>query len=512
LLLLLIGSCVDLFGRPHLQFTWAGVRASPPQPAEAVTFHFSLEGTRFVLKRLFSRYIAAEARPMLRLATPIVLAELGWMTMSVVDTMMVGRQANSAVAIGAVSVGSILYYAVAIFGTGLMLGLDTLVSHSFGAGDLEDAHRSLVNGVYLSFGLAPVLMGLVRLWEPLLRSLEIQQAVLDQAVPYLRALNWSTPPLLLYFVFRRYLQGIDLARPVMFSLLSANLVNIVGNWALVYGHLGLPAMGTVGSGWATCIGRLYMAAVLMVYCLYYDLRYKTGLLEASRWPHFQRVRELIGLGFPAAMQLALEVGVFAVATALIGKLGAVPLASHQIALNTASVTYMVPLGIGSAAAVRVAQGLGRRDPEAAGRAGWTALALGAGFMTCTGILFWLVPQSIVRFYTPDPVVIHAASRLLFVAAFFQLFDGLQAVSTGALRGAGDTRTPMICSVAFYWLLGLPLGNFLCFRVGWGAAGLWTGLCVALVLIGSVLLYAWYRRERSFLASTVSPKPVLFERR
>lgn len=149
-----------------------------------------------MLKRLFLHYIADEVRPMLRLATPIVLAEVGWMSMSIVDTMMVGRQKESAIAIGAVSLGSVLYYVVAIFGTGLMLGLDTLVSRSYGAGDLEDAHRSLVNGIYLSLGLAPILMGVVWLWEPLLRSLNIQPAVLTQAIPYLRALNWSTLPLL----------------------------------------------------------------------------------------------------------------------------------------------------------------------------------------------------------------------------------------------------------------------------------------------------------------------------
>src|SRR5277367_5189321 len=228
-----------------------------------------------MLKRLFLHYIAEEARPMLRLALPLVLAELGWMTMTIVDTMMVGRQADSAVAIGAVSLGSMVYYVIAIFGTGLMLGLDTLVSRSYGAGDLEDAHRSLVNGIYLSLALAPVMMGAVRLWEPVLRSLHIQQPVLAQAIPYLRAINWSTLPLLLYFVFRRYLQGMNLAKPVMFSLISANLVNVAGNWAFVYGHLGIRAMGTVGSGWATCISRVYMASVLLAYCVYYDLRYKT---------------------------------------------------------------------------------------------------------------------------------------------------------------------------------------------------------------------------------------------
>jgi MATE family multidrug resistance protein len=450
-----------------------------------------------MLKRLFLHYIADEARPMILLATPIVVAELGWMSMSIVDTMMVGRQADSAVAIGAVSLGSILYYVVAIFGAGLMLGLDTLVSHSYGAGDLEDVHRSLVNGIYLSLGLAPILMGIVWLWEPLLRSLDIQQSVLTQAIPYLHALSWSTLPLLLYFASRRYLQGINLAKPVMFSLLSANLVNVLGNWALIYGHFGFRAMGTVGSGWATCVGRIYMAAFLLAYCVYYDLRHKTGLREASRLPHMPRMWKLVSLGFPAATQLGLEVGIFAVATAMIGKLGAIALASHQIALNTASFTYMVPLGIGSAAAVRVGQALGRRDPRAASRAGWTALTLGASFMIFTAFAFWLVPQYIVRIYSPDPAVIRAASGLLFVAAFFQLFDGLQAVATGALRGAGDTRVPMICSVFFYWLIGLPLGYYLCFRAEWGAAGVWIGLCVALILIGSTLLLLWRREERRF---------------
>jgi len=453
-----------------------------------------------MLRRAFSQYIAGEVSPMLRLAIPIVLAELGWMTMAIVDTMMVGRQANSAAAIGAVSLGSVLYLVIAFPGTGIMLGLDTLVSHSYGAGDVEDCHRSLVNGVYLSLGLAPVLMGLIWLAEPLLQSLHIEQDVIGQAVPYLWTLNWSTLLLLLFFVFRRYLQGINLAKPVMFSLISANFLNLIGNWALVFGHLGFHAMGTVGSGWSTCVARSYMAFVLMIYCVYYDHRHKTGLREASRLPHLPRVRRLLSLGFPAAMQFGFEVAVFAVAAGLIGKLGAVPLASHQIALNTASLTYMVPLGISSAAAVRVGQALGRRDAHAASRAGWTALALGACFMACMAIMFWTVPYYIVRIYTPDPVVIRSACALLFVAAFFQLFDGLQVVATGALRGAGDTRTPMLCHLVFYWLIGLPLGTYLCFHLGWGAPGIWAGLCVALIFIGSLLLYLWRRKEHSFSTS------------
>jgi multidrug resistance protein, MATE family len=452
-----------------------------------------------MIKRLFLHYIAEEARPMIRLALPLVLAELGWMTMAIVDTMMVGRQADSAVAIGAVSLGSILFNSAAIFGTGLMLGLDTLVSHSYGAGDVEDCHRSLVNGVYLSLAITPVLMGVIRLFEPLLRSLDIQASVLDQAIPYLRTLNWGTLPLLLYFVFRRYLQGMNLAKPVMFALVSANLVNLAGNWALVYGHLGFRAMGTVGSGWSTCFARTYMMAVLLAYAVYYDHRNRTGLRNAARLPNMPRVWRLVYLGLPAATQFGLEVGVFAVATALIGRLGAVALASHQVALNTASLTYMVPLGISAAAAVRVGQALGRQDAHAASRAGWTAMLLGTGFMGCMAVAFLVVPRAIVRIYTTDLALIPPASALLFVAAFFQLFDGMQTVATGALRGAGDTRTPMLCHLFFYWAVGLPLGAYLCFRVGWGAPGMWAGLCVALILIGSALLYFWRRKERSFAA-------------
>src|SRR6204780_471479 len=431
-----------------------------------------------MLKRLFVHYIAEEARPMLRLAMPLVCAELGWMTMGIVDI------------------------AGAIFGTGLMLGLDTLVSHAYGAGDLEECHRVLVNGVYLSLGISPVLMGLVMLFGPIMRSLNIQSSVLNQAVPYLHALNWSTLPLLLYFVFRRYLQGMDQAKPVRFALVSGNLVNLAGNWALIYGHLGLPAMGTVGSGWSTCIARIYMASVLLVYCIYYDRRYKTGLRDTRRLPDFFRIWKLVQLGLPAATQFGMEVGVFAVATAMIAKLGAVALASHQVALNTVSFTYMVPLGLSAAAAVRVGQALGRGDADAASRAGWTAMFLGTGFMGLMTILFLVAPQYIVRIYTPDPAVLRAASTLLFVGGFFQLFDGMQTVATGALRGAGDTRTPMICHLILYWLVGLPLGAYLCFHLGWGAAGLWTGLCIALILIGCALLYFWRRKESSFATQKI----------
>jgi len=441
---------------------------------------------------------------MLRLAGPLVLAELGWMSMAIVDTIMVGRLPASAEAIGAVSLGSILFFTVGIFGGGLLLGLDTLVSQAFGAGDVEDCHRSLLDSTYLCLVLAPFLMGILWLCMSFLGQLRVHPAILRGAIPYLHALIWGTFPLLLYFALRRYLQAMNLVKPVTFALITANLVNLVGNWILIYGRLGAPAMGVAGSGWATSLSRIYMGLVLLGYILYYEHRHKTGLTKTSLQPDLVRIRRLVGLGFPAAMQLSLEVAVFATATALIAKLDPVSLAAHQIALNTVSFTYMVPLGISSAAAVRVGQALGRKDARAASRSGWTALMLGGGFMFCAALALLLVPGRIARIYTPDLAVLRTSASLLLVAAFFQLFDGLQAVATGALRGTGDTRTPMLSHLVGYWMVGLPLGYFLCYRLRWGAIGLWAGLCVALILIGLVLLGAWHKKVRALARATAGP--------
>jgi MATE family multidrug resistance protein len=443
---------------------------------------------------------------MLKLAAPLVVAELGWMGMGIVDTMMVGRV--SAEAMGAVSLGSVLFYAVAIFGSGLMLGLDTLVSQAYGAGRRMDCHRALLGAVYLSLPMTPVLMFLVWCWEPLLVRFGIHPLVLRQTLPYLRAIMWSTCPLLLYFAFRRYLQAMNRTTPIMFALVTANLVNVAGNWILVYGHFGARAMAAEGSGWATCISRVYMTAILVAYTLYDALVNRTGLMHVPLVPDWARIRALINLGFPAAMQLSIEVGVFAAATALIGTLDPLSLAAHQIAINTASLTFMVPLGISAAAAVRVGQALGRGDISAASRAGWTAMGLGAAFMAGAGVVLITFPTYVARAFTTDRAVIRTAVSLLAVAAAFQLFDGIQIVATGALRGAGDTRTPMICHLLGYWVIGLPLGYVLCFVVGWRAVGLWTGLCIALILIGVVLLLAWTKKVRALAGSHARVRPVL----
>jgi MATE family multidrug resistance protein len=448
--------------------------------------------------KFYLQTLRTEVRPTLRLALPLVLAELGWMSMTIVDTMMVGRLPNSAVAMGAVSLGSGIFMVLALFGEGLLLGLDTLVAQAFGAGKREDCHRSLINGVYLSIALTPFLAAPVWLMERLLTAIHVDANVLSETIPYTKALAAGLFPLLLYFAVRRCLQAMNMVRPVAFALVTANIINAVFNWILIYGKWGAPAMGTVGSGWSTAIARVYMAGVLIAYLFWYDRKHRTELLKTPVDIDLGRIKQLIALGIPAAMQFTLESGVFATVTALIARLGAIPLATHQIALNTVAFTYMVPLGIASAAAVRVGQALGRRDPRGASAAGGTAIFVGAAFMTLAGIVLVIVPRWIARIYTTDELVIRSTAALLAAGAAFQLFDGIQSVATGALRGAGDTRTPMLCHFTAYWMIGLPLGAWLCFRRGWGALGLWIGLSLALILIGIVLLVVWRRKVRHWI--------------
>jgi MATE family, multidrug efflux pump len=446
-----------------------------------------------------AKSLRQEFVPTLRLALPLVFAELGWMSMGIVDTIMVGRLPDSAIAIGATGLGETLYNMLAIFAAGLLLGMDTFVAQAFGREDLQDARHTLVNGLLLALLVAPVLMLMVLSWPPLMRMLGISLELVGPMTPFLRALNWGSLPLLIYFALRRYLQAVDVAHPIMFALISANLVNVVGNWALIYGHLGFPAMGITGSAWSTCIARIYLVVVLMIILLWVESKRKHQSWKGVGYLDFKRMIELLRLGIPAASQILFEIGAFAVATTMCARLGPMPLSGHEIALSCASFTFMVPLGISSAAAVRVGQELGRGDPLAARRAGWSAILLGAGFMTTAAVVFVSFSKMLARIFSPDPDVIRVGSTLLLVAAAFQLFDGLQIVTTGAMRGTGDTRTPMLANLGAYWFIGLPLATVLGFKLGWGALGVWLGLCLGLIMIGSGLLLVWHKRKLSQLA-------------
>jgi MATE family multidrug resistance protein len=434
-----------------------------------------------------------EFKPMLALAAPVVLAELGWVTMGIVDTLMVGRL--GAHAIGAVGLASMLFFAVGVFAMGVLLGLDPLVAQAFGARRLDECHRWLVDGVWLGVFVAVPTVALIYAMRASLGSWGLPPDVEALVRPYLGILAWSLPPLLLYVAFRRYLQAINLVRPVMIALVTANVVNAVANWVLIFGHLGFPAMGVRGSAWATLLARVFMAAFLFVVILGHEAHVVPRLRDTPMGIDPARLRRLFTLGIPAAGQMVFEVGVFAAATALAARVSADGLAANQIALNLASFTFMVPFGISSAAAVRVGQAVGRRDPHGAAIAGWTAIAIGVAFMATAAVVFLIAPGMLIRAFTSDRAVIEIGIKLLFVAAVFQLFDGVQAVATGALRGLGDTHTAMLWNLGGHWAIGLPLGYLLCFRRGYGVVGLWWGLSIGLMICGVALLVVWAGRDR-----------------
>jgi MATE family multidrug resistance protein len=279
----------------------------------------------------------------------------------------------------------------------------------------------------------------------------------------------------------------------MVTLVTANIVNAVANWAFVYGHLGVPAMGVTGSAFATAAARLYMTLALLVVILWKERRAPSGLNDVPFAIDVGRVGRLVRLGLPAAIQLMLEVGVFATSCALAARLTPLALAANQIVMNVASFFFMIPLGLSSAAAVRVGQAVGRLDSRGIRLAGWTALVIAFVYAICMSALFIGVPRLFLSIFTNDDLLLRTGTAVLFIYAFCQPFDGAQNVATGALRGLGETRLPMMLNLVGHWPIGLPLAYILCFHRSWGVYGLWTGLSVGLCLIAVSLVLIWYRR-------------------
>jgi MATE family multidrug resistance protein len=455
--------------------------------------------------------IRRELVPMLRIAVPVVMAELGWMAMGVVDTVMVGPLGPQA--ISAAGVGNSMHIAFAIFGMAIMLGLDALVSRAYGARDIRECHRLFFDGLALAALMALPLVAMLTLVWFAIPLLGFHGEVRPLLESYFGIVILSTPFLLGYATCRRYLTGMHTVTPVMFALVTANGINAAANWILIYGHLGFPALGVSGSAWATVISRIYMLCVLLVAVWWYDkkrtrqlgiasfdeggdARRRAGSLWQVDWRLDRaRLRRLLVLGFPAASQMGAEVGVFALATALSGMLDPISSAAHQISLNLAGLSFMIPLGVGAAGAVRVGYWVGAREPARVAASGWTAIVIGTGFMVASGVLFVLAPEWLIGLFTTDAGVLRVGTALLLLAALFQLFDGVQGVITGTLRGLGDTRTPMIANLGAHWLLGLPISYTLCFSLGWGVYGLWVGLTLGLIVVAVILVWVWTKKIR-----------------
>lgn len=421
-----------------------------------------------------------ELRRLLSLAWPVVLGQLGMMLMGVVDVIAVGHLGEDALA--AVALGHTWSFGTTIVVLGTASGLDPMIAQAFGAGDRLGAGRTVVRGAVLLTLLAIPAIVLHRHADIGLGLLGQPAELLPIADAYCDVVAWSVLPMLGFSLLRQFLQGDGRMLPAAIAIVVCNVLNALLDYGLVYGRLGMPQLGAVGAGWATTGSRALMLVLL--------LGLGADLLREC-WPGIRGVVTakalwaLAVVGVPVGVQVATEVWAFTGTTLLMGLLGKTAVAAHIVALNLCSLSFMVPMGIAAAAATRVGNLIGGGLPWA--RTGWMAIGLGAAAMGFSALAFVSAPGLLVALYTDELPVIALATTLLPLAALFQLFDGIQVVAFGVLRGAGDTRVPALANLVGYWVLGLPAGVWLAFYRDWGPPGLWIGLSVGLAIVAILLL-------------------------
>lgn len=420
---------------------------------------------------------------MARLSFPVASVQVGMMAMGVVDTLMVGRVSPTALA--AVALGHIYFFSVTVFGTGILMALDPVISQAIGAGDRTAVRRGLQRGLFVAAGLSLFSGAALLPGEILLGLLGQPPDVVPVAAEYARATIAGIFPYFAFVVLRQSLQAMGRVSPIVWTMVGANLANVFFNWVFIFGNLGAPELGAVGAGWTSSVSRWVMALLLLgaAWSLLRPYLRTFDAVALSRGP----LARMIRLGIPIGAQFELEFGAFAVIAVFMGWLGTTAMAAHQIAINLASFTFMVPLGIAQAAAVLVGHSVGRHDPAGARRAGGAGLVLGAGFMTITAVLFLLAPGLLAGFYTADPAVYALATVLIPIAGVFQVFDGIQVVASGVLRGIGDTRAPLVVNILGFWLLGMPVSLLLGFAWDGGPVGLWWGLATGLAAVALFLI-------------------------
>ncbi len=430
----------------------------------------------------------ADIEAMFRLALPVVVVQVGMMLLGVVDTMVVGRLSYEALA--AVALGHVVVVAVSSFGVGLLLALDPLVSQAVGADDPDSVRRNVQRGMLLAVALMVPSTLLLLPGETVLTALRQPAETVPVAAAYVRICIPGLLPFYAFVVLRQTLQAMQKLRPIVITIVVVNLFNLVADWVLVFGAGPIPSFGPVGSAWATTVARTLLFVVLLVLARR-DLAPLLGRFDRDALL-VQPLLRIVRLGTPIGFQVQLEIIAFAVIALLMGGFGTLQMAAHQVAINLASLTFMVPLGVGSATAVRVGRAIGAGATGGARRAAASGLLIGASFMSLTAALFIFAPRALASAYTYDVEVIALASLFIPIAGFFQVFDGLQVVSAGALRGAGDTRAPLVVNIVGFWCIGLPISWLLAFKLGYGPVGLWWGFVAGLGAVAVFLMIrlAW----------------------
>jgi multidrug resistance protein, MATE family len=453
----------------------------------------------------------AEMRATLALGWPLVLATIAQNALITSDVILMGWMGSEALAGGAL--GTNLYFAFLIFGIGLINATSPMIAEELGRKrhSVREVRRTVRQGLWAAVTVAIPIWIVAWNGEKILLAIGQEPGLAHNAGAYMRALQWSLLPFLLFLVLRSFLAALERPGWALFIGLLAIPVNFGAAYALMFGSFGLPALGLVGAGLGTVLSSTFMFVALALVIAFHPRlkRYHIfGRFWRADWPRYCTLWQI---GLPIGLTLTFEVTIFNAAAMLMGRLGASELAAHAIALQIASFCFSVPLGIGQAVTVRVGRAYGARDAAGVTRAGWTSFALGTGFMTVTASLMLFAPHFLIGAFldVSDPknaLVIDLARSFLVLAAIFQLADGAQAVGAGMLRGLQDTRVPMLYAALGYWGIGLPLGAILAFGTNLRGVGIWIGLATALAVVALLMLWRWLRRDRLGLV-TATPRDV-----
>ncbi len=442
--------------------------------------------------------VRREFSQLMKLAAPLALAQAGTQIMSIVDLAVLGRV--GARELGAAGLGTAIFFLAAVIGMGLVMGIDPMISQALGSGDEVRARHVFWQGVWLSLGVT-ALLTIPLLVAPLVLPLfAIDPDVQRLTTVFVLVRIPGLAPLLLFLVARSYLQAHHVTRPMVTAMVAANVFNFAGDVLLVFGGHNLPfwfgplrhipPLGVLGAAISTDCGAVLQFLILAVAVRAIALpAHDRGPLH--RWNRAEIV-QAIRVGTPVGLQMGAELGILTLVAVVAGHLGALPLAANQLVLSLASLTYTVALGISAAASVRVGIAVGAHDRARTRMAGFVAIGAAMAWMSVAALVFAFAPRPLARIVSNQADVIGASIPLLLVAAFFQIFDGIQVVSAGALRGAGETTSPFVANIVGYWLIGIPLGLYLCFTRQMGVVGLWWGLCAGLATVAIMLLARFER--------------------
>lgn len=434
-----------------------------------------------------------EIKKTLIIAYPVIIGQLGFIMMGVVDSVMVGS--IGPVPLAGATLGNSLFILLFIIGLGISVAVTPLVAIAVGGKQYEECGVLFRQSLIVNMAAGVVLAIIIIISSALLAYIGQPPEVVAQAQSYSRILGLSVIPSMLFAAYKQFIEGFSVMKPAMIVVLLANLINVLFNWILIFGKFGFPALGLDGAGWATFASRTFMAFAIMVYIMrsprfkQYDVTF--------HFKSFNRkiINKILALGLPGGVQYFFEVGAFSFAVIMVGWLGTNQLAAHQIAINLASISFMCALGVSAAGSIRVGNAVGRKSITETRRAGFTAIFISASIMSCFGIAFISLRNILPGLYIDNPAVISFTSSVLIIAALFQISDGVQAVGIGILRGLMDVKAPTLITFTAYWVLALPIGYLLGFVFGYGIMGVWIGLFLGLTSSALMLSLRFSRKSK-----------------